>query len=177
MLEFTQKHKNLAPLIKSNPLFYTFAKHLDHLFPERHSCLIQYCSDNLGTIEELISFKNHTNITSIRIYLPFDLFNAVFPKSHSHSHSGEKPSISSFIRFYYIPHIPLWFSFFNLDCLDCQKMNTSLPDKKLLHTSHFMKTLLISITGSRWIQKVHYLLPQMKIKVFCRNWCSSASLI
>ena len=67
MLEFTQKHENLAPLIESDPLFYTFAKYFDHLFLERHSRLIQYCSDNLGTIEELISFKNHIKVTSIRI--------------------------------------------------------------------------------------------------------------
>ena len=57
MLEFTQKHENLAPLIKSNPLFHTFAKYFCHLFLERHSRLIQYCSDSLCTIEELISFK------------------------------------------------------------------------------------------------------------------------
>ena len=59
-------------------------------------------------------------LTSNRICLPFKLFPSAFLKTHSHGHAGEKLSLKLFNQYYYIPHLPLWFSIFIHDCLHCQ---------------------------------------------------------
>ena len=60
--------------------------------------------------------------------MPFKLFYAAFSKTHSHGHSGEKLSIKTFNQFYFIPHLPLWFSIFIHDCIECQT-NKHFPIK------------------------------------------------
>ena len=52
--------------------------------------------------------------------MPFKLFYAAFGKTLSHGHSGEKLSIKTFFQFNFIPHLPLWFSIFIHDCIECQ---------------------------------------------------------
>ena len=73
-------------------------------------------------------------------------------KTHSHGLSGEKLLIKTYNQFYYIPHLPLWFSIFIHDCLECQ-INKHFPLKHNISPPlPFMKVLLISIIVSQWIQ-------------------------
>ena len=64
--------------------------------------------------------KTQPSINQTRICLPFKLFYAAFSKTHSHGHSGENFSIKTFNQFYFIPNLPLWFSIFIHDCIECQ---------------------------------------------------------
>ena len=57
----------------------------------------------------------------ILVYLlPFKLFHAAFSKTLSHGHSVEKLSIKTINQFYFDPHLPLRFSIFIHDCIECQ---------------------------------------------------------
>ena len=90
-------------------------------------------TDNPGTFERSTSLKIQINLLNIGICSPFQFFHTVFQRFHSHGHFPEKLPIKSCNEFFYIPQLPLSFSIFIHDCLRCQKINTSLQNKTLLH--------------------------------------------
>ena len=141
-------------MIKANSFLYTYYKQFQHLYLDPNSHLIQYYTPNSRIFEEIF-IKTQPSINQTRICLPFKLFYAAFSKTHSHGHSGEKLSIKTFNQFYFIPHLPLWFSIFIHDCIDCQtKSIFQLNPKIFLLPFPFMKTLLTLITGFLWTLKV-----------------------
>ena len=93
----------------------------DSLYIDPHTKLIHFHLPNPLTFEDIQFESPHPTINETRICLPFRLFFSAFHKTHSHGHSGEKLSIKTFNQFYYIPHLPLWFSIFIHDCIDCQQ--------------------------------------------------------
>ena len=117
----------MTPIIKAKLFLYTYYKQFQHLYIDPNSHLIQYYTPN-SRIFEGIFIKTQPSINQTRICLPFKLFYAAFSKTHSHGHSGEKLSIKTFNQFYFIPHLPLWFSIFIHDCIDCQT-NKHFPIK------------------------------------------------
>ena len=52
---------------------------------------------------------------------------AAFDKTHSHHKSGEKLSIKTSNKINYIPHLPLWFSIFIHDSIQCQTIKQTFP--------------------------------------------------
>ena len=117
----------MTPVIKANSFLYTYYKQFQHLYLDPSSHLIQYYTPNSRVFEEIF-IKTQPSINQTRICLPFKLFYAAFSKTHSHGHSGEKLSIKTFNQFYFIPHLPLWFSIFIHDCIECQT-NKHFPIK------------------------------------------------
>ena len=117
----------MTPVIKANSFLYTYYKQFQHLFINPHSHLIQYYTPNSRVFEEIF-IKTQPSINQTRICLPFKLFYAAFSKTHSHGHSGGKLSIKTFNQFSFIPHLPLWFSIFIHDCIECQT-NKHFPIK------------------------------------------------
>ena len=73
-----------------------------------------------SSFEEINYPRPQSFVTKTRICLPFKLFHVAFNKVHSDGHSGGKLPIKTFIHFYYTPHLPLWFSIFIHDCIECQ---------------------------------------------------------
>ena len=126
-LKQKQRPHSLTPIIKANPFLYTYYKQFQHLYIDPNSHLIQHYTPNSRIFEEIF-IKTQPSINQTRIRLPFKLFYAAFSKTHSHGHSGEKLSIKTFNQFYFIPHLPLWFSIFIHDCIDCQT-NKHFPIK------------------------------------------------
>ena len=118
-LKQKQRPHSLTPIIKANSFLYTYYKQFQQLYLDPNSHLIQYYTPNSRIFEEIF-LKTQPSINQTRICLPFKLFYAAFNKTHSHGHSGEKLSIKTFNQFYFIPHLPLWFSIFTHDCIDCQ---------------------------------------------------------
>ena len=96
----------------------------------------------------------HPTINETRICLPFRLFFSAFHKTHSHGHSGEKLSIKTFNQFYYIPHLPLWFSIFIHDCIDCQQNKHFQTKPNISPHLLFMKTPHTLIIAFQWIPMV-----------------------
>ena len=126
-LKEKQRPYSLTPVIKANSFLYTYYRQFQHLYIDPNSHLIQYYTPNSRIFEEIF-IKTQPSINQTRICLPFKLFYAAFSKTHSHGHSGEKLSIKTFNQFYFIPHIPLWFSIFIYDCIECQT-NKHFPFK------------------------------------------------
>ena len=126
-LKQKQRPHSLTPVIKANSFLYTYYKQFQHLYLDPSSHLIQYYTPNSRVFEEIF-IKTQPSINQTRICLPFKLFYAAFSKTHSHGHSGEKLSIKTFNQFYFIPHLPLWFSIFIHDCIECQT-NKHFPIK------------------------------------------------
>ena len=126
-LKQKQRPHSLTPIIKTNSFLYTYYKQFQHLYIDPNSHLIQYYTPSSRIFEEIF-IKTQPSINQTRICLPFKLFYAAFSKTHSHGHSGEKLSIKTFNQFYFIPHLPLWFSIFIHDCIDCQT-NKHFPIK------------------------------------------------
>ena len=126
-LKQKQRPHSLTPIIKANSFLYTYYKQFQHLYLDPNSHLIQYYTPNSRIFEEIF-IETQPSINQTRICLPFKLFYAAFTKTHSHGHSGEKLSIKTFNQFYFIPHLPLWFSIFIHDCIDCQT-NKHFPIK------------------------------------------------
>ena len=126
-LKQKQRPHFLTPVIKANSFLYTYYKQFQHLYLDPSSHLIQYYTPNSRVFEEIF-IKTQPSINQTRICLPFKLFYAAFSKTHSHGHSGEKLSIKTFNQFYFIPHLPLWFSIFIHDCIECQT-NKHFPIK------------------------------------------------
>ena len=102
---------SLTPIIKANSFLYTYYKQFQHLYIDPNTHLIQYYTPNFRIFEEIF-IKTQPSINQTRICLPFKLFYAAFSKTQSRGHSGEKLSIKTFNQFYFIPHLPLWFSIF-----------------------------------------------------------------
>ena len=48
---------------------------------------------------------------TIRICLPFRMFQTVFNKPHEHSHTGIKTTYNTFSKYYYVPYLEKWPSF------------------------------------------------------------------
>ena len=126
-LKQKQRPHYLTPIIKANSFLYTYYTQFQHLYIDPNSHLIQYYTPNSRIFEEIF-IKTQPSINQTRICLPFKLFYAAFSKTHSHGHSAEKLSIKTFTQFYFIPHLPLWFSIFIHDCIDCQT-NKHFPIK------------------------------------------------
>ena len=59
--------------------------------------------------------------STIRICLPFRMFQTVFNKLHEHSHIGIKITYHIFSQYYFIPYLEKKLSIFILDCLECQR--------------------------------------------------------
>ena len=102
-LKQKQRPYSLTPVIKANSFLYTYYKQFQHLYVDPNSHLIQYYTPNSRIFEKnFINTQPSTNQT------------------HSHGHSGEKLSSETLNQFYFIPHLPLWFSIFIHDCIECQ---------------------------------------------------------
>ena len=100
------------------------------------------------------SSKLNLLLTKPNICVPFKRFFAAFDKPHSHGHSGEKLSFKTFFQFFYTPRIPLWFSIFIHDCIECQMNNNFLLNPIIfLPLYHFVKMLLFLIIECQWTQK------------------------
>ena len=153
-LKQKQKSHSLTPVIKANSFLYTYYKQFQHLFIDPHSHLIQYYTPNSRVFEEIF-IKTQPSINQTRICLPLKLFYAAFSKTHSHGHSGEKLSIKTFNQFYFFPHLPLWFSIFIHDCIDCQTnkhfpikpQNISPPLPYIENATHFNYRISMDTKG------------------------------
>ena len=118
---------SLTPVLKAISFLYSYYRQFQHPYIDPNSHLIQ-CYTPKSRIFEDSFIKTQPSIDQTRICLPFKLFFAAFNKTHSHGHSGEKLSIRTFNQFYYILHLPLWFSIFFHDCIECQ-INKHFPIK------------------------------------------------
>ena len=115
------KPEFLTPLITGNPFLHAYYKRFSELFIDHDTNLISLSTPNpLPPETQPVSIPKLVHNT-LRICLPFRLFQVVFNKLHQHSHTGIKISYNTFTQYYYIPFLQKWLSIFIHDCLECQK--------------------------------------------------------
>ena len=166
LLSSGQGPENLAPLTKGKSFLHKQYKFFNHLSVFSQSHLLQNYIDNPRSIAESPKFKNQSNIQKASACVfHLKLFIAASHKKHYHSQSLGKLSVRCFSPFEHLPYSPFWFSIFFQDYLGCQKKKPLLKKQINAPSFPFLKTLLLSITESRWIPKVQYLLLQIKINI------------
>ena len=105
---------------------HEYYKRFSQLFVDDTTSLISlYTTKPLPPETHLVSIPKLIHNT-IRICLPFRMFQTVFNKLHEHSHTGIKITYNTFSQYYYIPYLEKWLSIFVQDCLECQQKNTSI---------------------------------------------------
>ena len=118
-----EKPEFLTPLITGNLFLHAYHKRFKQLFIDTTTNLVSiHITNPLPPETHPISIPNLLHST-IRICLPFRMFQTVFNKLHDHSHTGIKTTYNTFSQFYYIPYLEKWLSLFIHDCLECQKKN------------------------------------------------------
>ena len=117
-----EKPEFLTPLITGHLFLHAYYKRFTQLFIDTTANLISLCITNpLSPETHPISIPKVLHCT-IRICLPFRMFQTVVNKLHDHSHTGNKITYNSFFsQYYYIPYLEKWLSIFIHDCLECQK--------------------------------------------------------
>ena len=116
-----EKHEFPTPLITGNLFLHAYYKKFAQLFIDTTTNLITFYTTNpLPPETHPISIPKLIHST-IRICLPFRMFQTVFNKLHDHSHRGIKIPSNTFSQNYYIPHLEKWLSLSIHDCLECQK--------------------------------------------------------
>ena len=116
-----EKPECLTPLITGNLLLHAYYKRFKQLFIDTTTNLVSlYITNPLPSETHPISVPNLLHST-IRICLPFRMFQTVFNKLHDHSHTGIETTYNTFSQIYYIPYLEKWLSIFIHDCLECQK--------------------------------------------------------
>ena len=122
-----EKHEVLTFLVTGNIFLHAYYKRFAQLFIDTTTDRISlYTTNPLPPETHPISIPKVIHST-IRICLPFRMFQTVFNKLHDHSHTGIKIPYNSFSQYYYIPYPEKWLSIFIHDCLECQrKKNISI---------------------------------------------------
>ena len=116
-----EKPEFLTPLITGNLFLHAYYKRFTQLFIDTTTNLISlHTTHPLPPETHPISIP-HILHDTIRICLPFRMFQTVFNKLHDHSHTGIKITYNTFSQYYYIPYFEKWLSIFIHDCLECQK--------------------------------------------------------
>ena len=166
------KKKNLTlqlQLLKLTPFLYTYYKQFPHLYIDPNSHLIQYYTPNSRTLERNFP-KNQPFINQTCICLSLSLAYAAFDKFHSHGHSWEKLSNRTFNQYYYIPHLPLWFSILIQDCIDCQTdKHFLIKPNKISPPLPFYESAIHFITKPPWTHNDLLLLLNKTNPIFCHN--------
>ena len=148
-----EKSEFLTPLITGNLLLHAYYKRFKHFFIDTTTNLVcLYLTNPLPPETHPISIPNLLHST-IRICLPFRMFQTVFNKVHDHSHTGFKTTYNTFSQYYYYPYLEKWLSIFIHDCLECQKNKHFNMKSQTAPHNRFQNTLLSSITESQWIPK------------------------
>ena len=116
-----EKPEFLPPLNTGNLFLHAYYKRFTQLFIDTTTNLGSlYITNPLPPKTHPISISNLLHST-IRICLPFRMFQTVFKKVHDHSHTGNKITYNTFSQYFYIPYLEKWLSIFIHDCLECQK--------------------------------------------------------
>ena len=116
-----EKPEFLTPLITGNLFLHAYYKIFKQLFIDTTTNFVSlYITNPLPPETHPISIPNLLHST-IRICLPFRMFQTVFNKLHDHSDTGFKSTYNTFSQYYYIPYPEKWLSIFIHDCLECQK--------------------------------------------------------
>ena len=103
-----EKPEFLTPLITGNLFLHAHYKRFSQLFIDDTTNLI-----SLYTTNQLPPETHSTSIpklihNTIRICLPFRMFQTVFNKLHEHSHTGIKITYNTFSQYCYIPYLEKW---------------------------------------------------------------------
>ena len=121
-----EKPKFLTPLITGNLFLHAYYKRFKQLFIDTTTNLVSlYITNPLPPETHPISKPNQL-LSTISICIPFRMFQTVFNKLHDHSQTGIKTTYNTFSQYYCIPYLEKWLSVFIHDCLECQKINTSI---------------------------------------------------
>ena len=113
------KPESLPPLITGTPFLHAYYKRFSQLFIDDSTNLISlYTTNPTDTNKSSTPDFEHA---TIRICLPFRMFETVFNKLHEHSHTGIKITYNTFSQYYYIPFLEKWLSIFIHDCIECQR--------------------------------------------------------
>ena len=122
----TEKLEFLTPLITGNLFLHAYYKRFTQLFIDTTTNLVSlYIANPLLPETHPISILNLLHST-IRICLPFRMFQTVFNKLHDNPHTGIKIPYNTFSQYFYIPYLEKWLSVFIHDCLECQEINILL---------------------------------------------------
>ena len=99
-----EKPDFLTPLITGNLSLHAYYKRFTQFFIDTTTNLISlYITNPLPPETHPISIPKLLYST-IRIDLPFRMFQTVFNKLHDHSHTGIKTTYNTFSQYYYIPY-------------------------------------------------------------------------
>ena len=113
------KPESLPPLITGTPFLHAYYKRFSQLFIDDSTNLISlYTTNPTDTNKSSTPDFEHA---TIRICLPFRMFETVFNKLHEHSHTGIKITYNTFSQYYYIPFLEKWLSIFIHDCIEGQR--------------------------------------------------------
>ena len=108
-----EKPEFLTPLITGNLFLHAYYKRFTQLFIDTTTNLISlHTTHPLPPETHPISIP-HILHDTIRICLPFRMFQTVFNKLHDHSHTGIKITYNTFSQYYYIPYLEKWLFYFH----------------------------------------------------------------
>ena len=143
------KPESLAPLISGTPFLHAYYKRFSQLIIDDSTNPISLFITSPTDINKP-STPNFVH-TTIRICLPFRLFNTVFNKLHEHSHTGINITYNTFSQYYYIPFLEKWLPFLYTIVMNVNVINISIKNSKLFLHKCFQNTLHRLITVSLWI--------------------------
>ena len=141
-------------LITGNLFLFAYYKRVAQLFIDTTTNLISlHITNPLPPETHPISIPKLLHST-IRICIPFRMFQTVFNKLHDHSHTGIKITYNTFSQYYYIPYLEKWLSIFLHDCFECQKnkhfnmkIQTAPTQSFLEHASSFNYRISMDTKG------------------------------
>ena len=119
-----EKPGNLTPLNTGNLFLHAYYKRFKQRFIDTTTNLVSlYITNPLLPETHPISIPILLHST-IRICLPFRMFQTVFKKIHDHSHTGIKITLNTFSQSYYIPNLKNGSLFSYMIVLNVNKINT-----------------------------------------------------
>ena len=116
-----RNQKFLHLLSLALPFYMHITTKFSHLSLEHSTNLISlYTTNTNSPTTDQTSSPNIVRDT-IRICLPFRMFQTDFNKLHEHYLTGIKITYNTFSQYYNIPFLEKWLSIFIHDCIECQR--------------------------------------------------------